>query len=120
MAILLEIYDTFVIRTPSKDETLDGVLAYALAHAAEANRIDIIWDLSKIDMTGIKTEDIGKFVKQMSVIKQYRKGRKTAIICPHDLSFGLMRVFEALIGDVLEIEVNVLRSLREGIVWIKK
>ena len=69
-------------------------------------------------MNAVTSEEIRSTVSQLQNLNQYRRGRKTALVCPQDLAFGMMRMFQIMVEDKVEVQVNVFRSVDEGMEWI--
>ena len=94
MSVFTKKYDSFVVNTPSADETFGGIREYVLAHVAEWDALDTLFDFSAFDMNAVPSEEIRLFAGQLENYNQYRRGRKTALVCPKDLAFGMRRLLE--------------------------
>ncbi len=79
----------------------------------------VIWDLSEADLSSTVTEDIITLVEEGKALSEMRKGKKTAIVAPTDLSYGLMGMFVSLAEQAgIEIEFQTFRAYKDAKKWL--
>ena len=79
----------------------------------------VIWDLSKADLSTTATEDIITLVEEAKTLTEIRKGEKTAIVAPTDISYGLMGMFVSLAEQAgIEIEFQTFRAYQDAKEWL--
>lgn len=76
-----------------------------------------IWDFRTTDIAF----DFADLRDLTTYIQQHKRGRgprTAAIVAPHDLAFGLGRIFAAL-QDSFGFNLNVVRSTEEAATWLR-
>lgn len=111
-------HETFVVNTPSEDETFEGAGQYSREHIREWDDLDTLWDFTTFNMASVTSEHISTFVNGMKDLNQYRQGRRTAIVGPKDVAFGMMRMLELMADDVMQFEIRVFRDYDEAYTWL--
>lgn len=77
-------------------------------------------DLSQADLNGVTTQGIINFSKYSSFVYSSRavEDVKVAVYAPHDLPFGLARMYESRSVESPE-KLCIFRDLEEAKAWLK-
>lgn len=79
----------------------------------------VIWDFSEADVSNLSDEDLRSILAVGKKLAEYRKGGKTALVVPHDLSFGLGRMYESLTDfESFWVGNRAFRSMEEAEEWL--
>jgi hypothetical protein len=79
--------------------------------------INAIYDFTQMSFENITSDFLKSLDYQIQRGNHKRVGAKTAYVCPEDLKYGMIRVWEALIDD-LKVETLVTRSMEEALSWV--
>jgi hypothetical protein len=103
--------------TPTFDEIITAIEAFYGGQPTKK----VIWNWGGCDPSQLTFTDIENLALLPSRYSDLRKGGKTALVAPGDLSFGISRAFQSL-GDVkdLPFTVGVFRNLSDAVQWIAK
>jgi len=82
--------------------------------------LNVLWDFSEADLSKVTIGEIEQLAKTVNAVSHSRTSGKSAIISPHDISFGLSRVYQAFAesGDV-KSTTKVFRNEQEALDWLK-
>ena len=87
-------------------------------HSGEPERF-AIWDFSEADLTQLTTDDLRSILSVSKISAGQRKGGKTALVVPHDYTYGLGRMWEAFTEfENLPVVNRAFRSLEEAKAWL--
>ena len=78
-------------------------------------------DLSELDSTDVTSggmERLARLIENLLIVRGIASYH-TAVYAPHDLGFGLSRIYEAMATGSPE-SVMVFRQLSEALAWIKE
>jgi len=80
---------------------------------------NVIWDWTGSDPSQLTTSDVEKLANSPARYSDLRKGGRTAMVAPDDLSFGISRMFQTF-GDMngLPFIFKVFHSLGDAFLWI--
>lgn len=101
-------------------EELMGSLSKTYADKRFDPDADVLWDLSKADLSAFLTQDVRAIRDYVS--KNWGKSGKSkaALVVAHDLDYGLSRMYEFFLESRTSNEVQVFRDLDEAFAWIRK
>ena len=82
--------------------------------------LNVVWDFSEADLSKVTIGEIEQLAKTVNAVAHSRTTGKSAIISPHDISFGLSRVYQAFAdaGEAKSI-TKVFRDEQEALDWLK-
>jgi hypothetical protein len=81
----------------------------------------VIWDLSDMDFAKVTSAELAEFVRDFKSLSEKKRGEKTAVVAPEDLSYGMMRVFQVFAEmRALAIQLKVFRTIDEAKKWISE
>jgi hypothetical protein len=107
--------------------TVNGRIRFADIKSFIAANIDswpdkaVLWDLRQMDFHDVSSDELRAFMINAKEISAMRSGEKSAIVAPHDLQFGMMRMFEALAETArIEISFGVFRTIAEAKQWLSE
>ena len=95
------------------DKDLSLHQADLLADPSFDASFDQLWDLRAITDTTVTQ----RALRQLASSRSYTPESRRAIVAPHDLSFGLSRMFQ-LLHDSAPEEICVFRNLDEARNWL--
>ena len=80
---------------------------------------DVIWDLTKGSLQLLTDNDMRRIAKFVFSHAHKRLGRKTAIVAPTDIEFGMSRMINTY-GDLADLpfETRTFRTLSDAAEWI--
>jgi len=79
---------------------------------------DHLWDLSAADVSAIGSQELDQLAKIAKIADSSGAGRKTAIVTPTDLGFGLSRMYQVFVEMAgLRVKVGVFRTRKEAEDW---
>jgi hypothetical protein len=83
------------------------------------SEMKVFWDLQEADFTSVSTEDLQHFKEYIG--KQWGKEGKSkaALVVPHDLAYGLSRMYEIMMESESSSEITVFRCKDKAKEWIK-
>ena len=78
-------------------------------------------DLSEIDRTTVTSDGINRFARYIEnqLIERGINTYYTAVYAPHDLTYGLSRIYDVMTNESPE-SVMVFRQLSDAVSWIKE
>jgi hypothetical protein len=81
----------------------------------------VIWDLRRGSISDISADDIRMLVSAGAPHADRRRGGRTAIVCIHDVDFGLSRMFQ-IVAELQHIpfEIGVFRQMDAAMRWLKE
>jgi hypothetical protein len=79
--------------------------------------VNAIYDFTRMSFENITSDFLKSLDYQIQRGDLRRAGAKTAYVCPEDLKYGMIRVWEVLIDD-LNVETLVTRSMEEALNWV--
>ena len=81
----------------------------------------VIWDIRRGSISGISADDIRMLVSAGAPHADRRRGGRTAIVCFHDVDFGVSRMFE-IVAELQHIpfEIKVFRQMDAATRWLKE
>ena len=80
-----------------------------------------LWDFTKAEVTKIATSEIQEVVMVARKFAHLRKGGRTALVLPQDLSYGLGRMFETFSEiESMPYEIRCFRGLIEAREWLNE
>lgn len=81
--------------------------------------LHVMWDFSHADVSAIRSGEIEALARVVTQNLHSREGGKNAILSPHDISFGLSRVYQSFAEMKSQMtETKVFRSEAEARVWL--
>jgi hypothetical protein len=83
------------------------------------SNIDAIYELTHMSFDNITSDYLHLVKNQVKKYGHKREGAKTAYVCPNDLQFGMIRIWEVFVNSI-PIETMVTRSIDEALEWIKR
>ncbi len=87
-------------------------------HSGEPEKF-AIWDFSEAAPANLTHEQLQSLAEFGKKCAERRKGGKTALVVPHDLSFGLGRIWESLTEiESFEVENRAFRSMEKARNWL--
>jgi hypothetical protein len=101
--------------SPTLDEILSAVKSFYGAQPTKK----VVWNWTGSNPSRLTTLDLEQLASFPARYSDLRKGGKTAMVAPDDLSFGISRMFQTF-GDMngLPFEVRVFHSLGDAFVWL--
>ena len=79
----------------------------------------VLWDLSKSDVSSLTTTEIQGVAFTSRKLANMRKGGKTAIVAPENITYGLSRKYELLTNTQnLPFETQAFRTTEEAYQWL--
>jgi hypothetical protein len=101
--------------TPTLDEIVSAVKSFYGSQPTKK----VIWNWTGSDPSRLTTLDLEQLASFPARYSDLRKGGKTAMVAPDDLSFGISRMFQTF-GDMkgLPFSVRVFHSLGEAFAWL--
>jgi hypothetical protein len=79
----------------------------------------VVWNWGVCDCRQLSVIDVEKLASLPSRNSDLRKGGKTAMVAPKDLSFGISRMFQTF-GDMkgLPFAVEVFHNIGDAMQWL--
>ena len=114
---------------PSQDLTIftaEGEISFSEASESISNyntsnnprpTKNILWDLRNASLASLTPYQVTCLADLSAKYSELRYGGKTAIVAPHDINFGIARVFEAETMDVPR-EFIVFRDWDQALRWM--
>jgi hypothetical protein len=97
------------------DEIVRRIVEY---HTGEPTKL-AIWDFSSADLTRLDIELLKPLAETGKEGYRRRPGRKTALVVPSDLAYGMALMWSALIElEDLPVENRAFRSMKEAKEWL--
>ena len=88
-------------------------------HTGESAKF-AIWDFSAADLTTLSSEQLRSLVDVGKKFAERRAGGKTALVVPHDLAFGLGKMWESHSKiESFAVENRAFRSIEEAKSWLE-
>lgn len=116
-------------RDPSLDLTIHIVTGQASEeemHAAlEGNGTEdqtalVLWDMSAAEVSHVTPGILRRFIKRAAELGKSRKGGRTAVVAPTDLTYGLARMSEAFTEFVSSpFRFKAFRTQAEAMLWLR-
>ena len=85
--------------------------------------LNVLWDLSSTTTTNVTTGQVHQISELLERLRKSRKGGKTALVSPADITYGLSRMLQMLLdltGDPLPVELRVFRDRKEAMQWFSE
>ena len=81
--------------------------------------LDVLWDLTDVDLKNITSEAIREFTKTPPEGEALRRGGKTALVVSSTSAFGLSRMYQ-LQKEIVEhaFETMVFKSMEDALKWL--
>ena len=99
----------------SGDEVQDVIREFYEGHTTQK----VLWDMTQCDVSAITTEDVKKIANLQRKQANLRRGGKTALAAPEEVSFGLSRMYELLTElRKLPFETRTFRTREEANEWL--
>lgn len=111
--------DRVVVRMGGKltfAEVANGYRAM-IDHPEFRSGMEALWRFENVEGPGLSAEEIRNFVSIQQDTISRRGPARVAIYVERDLDFGIVRVYEALMGSV-HIDVRGFRDLDAAIRWL--
>ncbi len=83
------------------------------------SNVNTIIDLSQTDFESITGDFLISLSSRSTLYNEQRSGARVAYICPNDIQFGRMRMWQAYVC-LSPIERVVCRSMDEALDWMSK
>ena len=99
-------------------DTLEDFLDYVKQHIDEWTEYQVMWDLSALDFARIDSSSIRNLIRKGQEVSRKRSGMKTAFLVESDLGFGMMRMFQLIADQDIDIEFSVFRNSEDAICWL--
>ena len=81
--------------------------------------LNVMWDFTHADVSAIRSGEIEALVRVVSQNLHSREGGKNAILSPHDVSFGLSRVYQSFAEMKSQMtQTRVFRAEDEAREWL--
>ena len=103
-----------VVGRPGMDE-FKRVAERVVAEKIDA---DVLWDLSKGELSHFAISQFDEFIRLRADVAKYRPGRKTAVFAPVDTEFGLARMIEGLTPEG-QTPFRVFKDRQGALDWLK-
>ncbi|MCP3875060.1 MAG: hypothetical protein GY699_18150 [Desulfobacteraceae bacterium] len=104
-----------VIGKVEKNDIKDAICDF-YENSVTAN---VLWDLSKSDLSEIKSSDVKRIADLSNVYADKRPFGKTAIVSSDDLIFGLSRMYELNKDeDNLPFKTRTFRDIDKAYKWL--
>jgi hypothetical protein len=91
--------------------------ASALAHRYDGALAFLLFDLGGADRLDVPTADVRRVAREDREYAGTHPPFSIAIVAPHDLEYGLSRMWQAFVDDT-PIESTVARSRAEALDWL--
>ena len=79
----------------------------------------VLWDIRRGSLADISPDAMRTLVSAGAPYAHRRRGGRTAIVCVHDVDFGLSRLFKAIAElQHIPFEINVFREMRLALAWL--
>lgn len=79
----------------------------------------ILWDLTGLDLSSLRKDQIMTLVYKVKQYAHLRKGGKTAFVLSRDIDYGVTEMYQAYAaGENLEFEIEVFRDKKEALQWL--
>ncbi len=88
-----------------------------LDHPEFRSGMEALWRFEDVEGPGLSADEIRNFVSFQRDTISRRGPARVAIYVERDLDFGIVRVYEALVGAV-HIDVRGFRDVDEAIRWL--
>ena len=77
----------------------------------------VLWDLTSAIVETLSIDDIDNIAQLSIDYEDVMKDGKTAVVAPHDINFGLARMFEAKTAGIHR-DIRVFRTMDDAKDWI--
>jgi hypothetical protein len=90
---------------------------------AGTHTLNVLWDLRSANVSKITSEQVDQIANLLYQYNGIRKGVRTSLITPKDITFGLSRMLISLLEvkeKDLPINMHVFRTYEEAMNWLFK
>lgn len=79
----------------------------------------VIWDYRQGSLSRLSAEDLRSIISAGAPFAYKRRGGRTAIVCAHELDYGLSRMYQ-IIAELHHIpfEIDVFRDMQSALKWL--
>ena len=86
---------------------------------ADGITLNVLWDLSQCNVSNLTTDDVHSVAHTPRKYAEMRKGGKTAIVAPTDITFGLTRMYEFMTDmQNYSFKTQAFRTTQEAYQWL--
>ena len=103
--------------------TIKELLDYAQCNVDKWLSDPVLWDLSNATMVEDKSDyiAINSTVKNIHILAEKRKGRKTAFVAPEPLAYGMLRMAITIVECTEKrIVASVFADIEAAEAWMKE
>ena len=88
---------------------------------ANSPSLSVMWDFTEADLSRLTADEVRMVASDVKRLAHSREGGKTAIVSPSELSYGMVRMYQAF-AEIYEqtAVVEAFRSRLEADRWINE
>ena len=118
MSISSVIESGVVLNSVDASDTFEDIFFFVGRHVDSWGESQVLWDLTLFDFESTHTHSIASLVSRGALMSQKCSGLKTAVIVCSDLGFGMMRMFQSMAEEKIQIEFGVFRTKPDALAWL--